>query len=553
MGELTSNVSSDQAPAQFEPTDLRITTCVNGAVRQDSLGSAVPSRGNVGRGWTGSTHDGSTVPQPAADAPGAMRHEGCSEVGPLTMTYGISKPSDAHALRIATCVGWTGSLALLALVGCGAQSSGANPDAKDLAVDGASPGVDAAVPISPDATGTCATGPAGVPCVMALHDRVLAGCDPTELAALKVALDARRGSWPLWYAGKALFISDSATGVAGGFNDWKSDVLATTELCHSGLFTAVAMVATGRWPYKFVSGTTWSLDPQNWGFAYDDYTGNTDGRNSILDTYDSGLGHLVQPPDPVCSTALGNCRPLTTYLPAGYDDPANGAKTYPVLFMHDGQNVYDDHTCCFGHTGWEVNVQLDADIKAGLVAPIVVVAADHGGAARNDEYGFSTSVGGKMETFMAFQVQTIQPTAATYWRIDTHNAYVAGSSLGGLVSMRLALAYPTVYKGAAALSGAFWPGQDTHTALADVLGTVGRVHVGIYLDHGGDPSDNSDGAADTDAIRGQMVTLGWTRQDSANCTFAADHVCSYWEPGATHDELAWKARSWRFLRFFFKP
>lgn len=456
---------------------------------------------------------------------------------------------------MATSVAGVVGLALAACGGAGSASgvdAGAIPDGTtDSAsqVDSTS-AVDAPVG-PPDAGGSCGDGPAGVPCVMALYDQVVASCDAQDLVALTAALDARRGSWPLWHGGRALFVSDRAVEIAGAFNDWKAGEISTSALCGGALFTAMVPVASGRWPYKFVVGSDWILDPQNWGFVYDDFAGNQDGRNSVLDTYDSGLGHLVQPPDPVCSTALGNCRPLTTYLPAGYDDPANGSKTYPVLFMHDGQNVYDDHTCCFGHTGWEVNVQLDADIKAGLLEPVVVVAADHGGAARIDEYGYSTSVGGKMETFMDFQVHTIQPVAATYWRIDPARAFVAGSSLGGLVSVRLALAYPSVYRGAASLSGAFWPGQDTHTALADVLGTVGRVPVGIYLDHGGDPAQNSDGAADSDAVRDQMVTLGWKRQDSAACTFASDHVCAYYEPGATHDELAWKARSWRFLRFFF--
>jgi predicted alpha/beta superfamily hydrolase len=452
------------------------------------------------------------------------------------MRQRISRSSRQRALPIATLV----------LIACGSPRGADDPDAGPSAPD--------AAPGAPDAAdGTCAPGSAGVACVIELHDRARASCDPALVTALATELDARRGTFPLWSRGRALFYTDAAVGIAGGWNDWSTTALATTDLCASGLFTATADVATGRWPYKLVDGADWKLDPNDWGFAYDDFEGNKDGKNSILDTYDSGLGHLVRPPTLACSVELGNCRPLTAYLPAGYDDPANAARAYPVLFMHDGQNVYDDHGCCFGHTGWEINVQLDGDIAAGLVAPVVVVAADHGGAARNDEYGWSVEAGGKLETFMKFQVEVIQPTAATYWRIDPKQTFVAGSSLGGLLSMRLALAYPGTYQGAAALSGAFWPGQDTHTALADFLAKAGRVPVAIYLDHGGQPSANSDGAADSIAIRDQMMKLGWSRQDSASCALATDHVCYYWEPDATHDELAWKARSWRFLRYFFAP
>jgi predicted alpha/beta superfamily hydrolase len=462
------------------------------------------------------------------------------------MTVRISKTWVHRALPIATLLA-----AVAAVAGCAGSPAGAGGADGGAGVDARGAPDGAASADAAPGDGTCAPGPAGVPCVMALHDQVAAGCDPTLLAALEAQLDARRGTWPLWHAGRALFASDRPVAVAGDFDGWATDAVVTAPLCGGTLDTAMAPVASGRWPYKLVDQGTWELDPQNWGFAYDDFAGNADGKNSVLDTYDSALGHLVRPPVPVCSTDLGNCRALTAYLPAGYDDPATADRTYPVLFMHDGQNVFDDHTCCFGHTGWEINVQLDGDVAAGLVEPVVVVAADHGGTARIDEYGVVAAAGGEMETFMRFQVETVQPTAAGYWRIDPARAYVAGSSLGGLVSMHLALAYPDVYRGAASLSGSFWEGQDDGTSFGDALAAAGRFPVGIYLDSGGEASDDGDSFNDTAAVRDQMVSLGWARSDSPACQMATDHVCYYWAPGATHDELAWKARAWRFLRFFF--
>jgi len=126
---------------------------------------------------------------------------------------------------------------------------------------------------------------------------------------------------------------------------------------------------------------------------------------------------------------------------------------------------------------------------------------------------------------------------------------VAGSSLGGLVSMELALRYPQTYAGAASLSGAFWPGMDDNTALRDHLPAMGKQPLAIYLDHGGSISANSDGAADSVEIRDLLVGLGWQRADSPSCTAGPNALCYFHEPGATHDELAWKARTWRFLRF----
>jgi predicted alpha/beta superfamily hydrolase len=397
----------------------------------------------------------------------------------------------------------------------------------------------------------CAPGAPGVGCVIALHDEVKTSCDATRLAALTAELTSRKGQFPLWDNGTALFAADADVAIAGDWNNWSTTATHTTSLCGSALLTATAPVASGFHMYKVVSGsgTTWSLDSWSWAFAYDDFAGNADGKNSVLDTHDSGRGHLVAVPDELCSTALGNCRGMAAYLPPGYDAPANATRRYPVVFMHDGQNVFDDHDCCFGHTGWEVNVALDTEIAAGRVEETVIVAVDHGGAARNDEYGWSESVGGKQETFIAFQLQTVQPRAASLWRLDPARTYVAGSSLGGLISMRLALEHPDVYAGAASLSGAFWPGQDTDTALRDRLPTIGKQPLAIYLDHGGTAASGGDGYADSVEIRDQLVGLGWVRGDSPSCTRGTDALCYFHEPGATHDELAWRDRSWRWLRF----
>jgi pimeloyl-ACP methyl ester carboxylesterase len=216
--------------------------------------------------------------------------------------------------------------------------------------------------------------------------------------------------------------------------------------------------------------------------------------------------------------------------------------------MHDGKNVWDDHDCCFGHTGWEVNVTLDAEIAAHHVAPVIVVAADQT-PNRNDEYGLDPAT---MATFIDFQLNDIQPKALEMVRGDGR-LYIAGSSLGGLVSMELALRHPQTYTGVASLSGAFWPGMDTNTALRDEIPGMGKQPLAIYVDSGGDVPTDSDGAADTVEVRDLLVNLGWQRADSPACTAGPDAICYFIQPDAQHDELAWKARAWRFLRFLVPP
>lgn len=429
--------------------------------------------------------------------------------------------------------------ALVVLLGCGGDPSpGDNAPVPD-APSGSEP--DAAIDPS-----RCAAGKAGAACVLALHDRAASGCATDDVAALREELELRANTGPLWANGRALFRTDGPRDIAGAFNNWTPGALRSSTFCNTDLVLAVGDVPSGAWPYKLIAGDVWTLDPANPAFVYDDFGGNADGMNSALVTPDSGKGQLVRFPE-ACSAALGNCREVTAYLPPGYDGLDAVDQTYPVLFMHDGQNVWDDHDCCFGHTGWELNVALDTEIGAGRVKPIVVIAAGHT-PDRIDEYGLSPS---KMATFMEFQVTQLQPAALARVRWDGQRVAVGGSSLGGLLSMHLALAHPTTYATAISLSGAFWPGKGEGWALIERLPGYGKQPVGIYVDHGGNVASNTDGAADSVEVRDALVAMGWARSDSPSCGPGDDALCYHAEPGATHDELAWKARTWRFLRFAF--
>lgn len=421
---------------------------------------------------------------------------------------------------------------------CGFQPSTSMPGGDD----------DDGPPVEPPVDEGCPDGKAGAACVLALYDAAAAGCDATAVDELRTELDQRAELGPLWADGRALFRTDAPRAIAGGFDDWSTTAAITAPLCGSDLVLATASVATGNHPYKLYDPATasWTLDPHNPAFAYDDFLGNPDGRNSVIATSDSGHGYLVSFGE-TCASTLGNCREVTAYLPPGYDALAAGKRTYPVLFMHDGQNLWSDHDCCFGHTGWELDVALDTEIAAGRVAPVIVIGAAST-IARNAEYGLDSDTAA---TFMAFQIDELQPAALAHVRWDGQRVAIGGSSLGGLIAMDLALAHPETYSAAVSLSGAFWPGQDTNDALRDRLADYGKQPVAIYLDHGGNPATNADGAADSIEVRDGLIGLGWTRSDSPSCTATPTTVCYYSEPGATHDELAWKARTWRFLRFLF--
>lgn len=441
------------------------------------------------------------------------------------------------------CTGpWPRTAACL-LTALGACMSPADPGA-----DSPSTSTGAGSKADGELDGPCPATPAGLDCVFALHDEVRASCDPDRLDDLRESLAARRGELPLWHQGRALFVSEGAPAFpAGDWNEWTPD-RATEPVCDSEIHTAELDVPSGRHEYKMVEGGSWQLDPLNWAFAHDDFAGNPERRNSVLDTYDSGLGHLVQPPDPLCSEELGSCRHLTAYLPAGYGAPENAERRYPGLFLHDGQNVFDDPFCCFGHGGWEVNTALDRDIAAGDATEVIAVGFDNGGAQRLAEYG-----GALQETFMAFQVGTVQPVAAALWRIDPARVYTAGSSLGGFIAFRLAFAFPDVYAGAASLSGSFFIGEDEGSAMTDIVAETGLLPLALYLDHGGTEADGGDNLPSNRRLLAALAGAGWMPGDSPDCAVGPGRLCYFHAVGATHDEAAWRERSWRFLRFLFPP
>jgi alpha-glucosidase len=150
---------------------------------------------------------------------------------------------------------------------------------------------------------------------------------------------------------------------------------------------------------------------------------------------------------------LGRQRRVWIYLPPGYQ---TSQKKYPVIYMHDGQNLFDEYTSGFGE--WGVDEFLDS-LKAGQ-QQFIVVGIDHGGDFRITEYSpFDSKYGKAMgDAYARFLVETLKPYIDKHYRTYTTAAHttIAGSSMGGLISMYAALKYPKVFGNAGIFSPAFW-------------------------------------------------------------------------------------------------
>jgi predicted alpha/beta superfamily hydrolase len=162
---------------------------------------------------------------------------------------------------------------------------------------------------------------------------------------------------------------------------------------------------------------------------------------------------------------LGRMRRVWIYLPPGY---ATSGRRYPVLYMHDGQNVFDAATSGFGE--WGVDETLDS-LRATGDRGVIVVAVDHGGTKRLDEYSPWRNArygGGEGAAYVDFLVHTLKPWIDRRYRTqpEAGSTGIAGSSMGGLISLYAGLKYPRVFGRVGVFSPALWFAEDSVLAFA---------------------------------------------------------------------------------------
>ncbi|WDF80184.1 alpha/beta hydrolase-fold protein [Mucilaginibacter sp. KACC 22773] len=149
---------------------------------------------------------------------------------------------------------------------------------------------------------------------------------------------------------------------------------------------------------------------------------------------------------------LNRQRRIWIYLPENY---TSSKKRYPVIYMHDGQNLFDEYTSGYGE--WGLDELMD---KVPPQKQCIIVGIDHGGDFRITEYDpYDSKYGkGRGDDYVEFLAQTLKPYIDTHYKTmaDAKNTTIAGSSMGGLISMYATLKYPGVFGNAGIFSPAFW-------------------------------------------------------------------------------------------------
>jgi len=218
-------------------------------------------------------------------------------------------------------------------------------------------------------------------------------------------------------------------------------------------------------------------------------------------------------------------------------------RRYPVLYMHDGQNLFDPDTAFQKGEHWRVGETASALIDAGRIEPLIVVGIHNTGTTRLEEYTptLDTRLGGGLANdYGRLIVEELKPFIDQTYRTrpDAANTGLGGSSLGGLVTLHLGYAHPEVFSKLAVLSPSVW--WDRRAILRTVRSTRPRPPLKIWVDMG--TAEGHRGLEDARLLKAALVGTGFVDGEDL-------HYAEY--EGATHSESAWATRVAPMLEWLF--
>jgi len=254
--------------------------------------------------------------------------------------------------------------------------------------------------------------------------------------------------------------------LAGDFNNWNpADTAWKLTDAGSGKYELSKSFPRGAYNFKVTKGSWQTVECDASGKPRENRRVNILMDTTI--TLDIGGWQDDFPPAEKIHTAsaqvhiisekfeipqLGRQRRVWIYLPAGYQ---SSNRKYPVIYMNDGQNLFDAYTAAYGEWGIDEIMDTLPEKKQ-----CIIVGIDHGGEYRITEYDpYDSKYGkGRGDDYVDFLAWTLKPYIDGHYRTKTDARYntIAGSSMGGLISMYAALKYPEVFGNAGIFSPAFW-------------------------------------------------------------------------------------------------
>lgn len=227
---------------------------------------------------------------------------------------------------------------------------------------------------------------------------------------------------------------------------------------------------------------------------------------------------------------LSTYRRIWIYLPPDYDT-AN--KHYPVLYMQDGQNLFDQSTAFAGE--WHIDETMEALFRDSLTTGAIVVGIDNAQSNRTYEYvPWKTKTGGGGgDTYAEFLVNTLKPYIDSKYRTlsDREHTGIAGSSLGGVISLYTALTYPSIFSKVGVFSPAFWIAKQEMIDYINKHPMTKPLH--MYFDVGTDEGDKKQEYVD------DLHTIIETLSSAGYPNYLMQTIIA---EGAQHNEAAWSSR-----------
>src|SRR6187431_2401772 len=346
--------------------------------------------------------------------------------------------------------------------------------------------------------------------------------------------------------------SNSSIFIAGSFNSWSpQNKDFQFQKNEKGYFLELSL-STGSYEYKITRGGWDKVECSKEGKDVGNRSLKVEAGANIEISVEGWKDLFGTSNQPRKSTANKNVRIIDTaffipqlnrtrrvwiYLPPSY---SASNKKYPVLYMHDGQNVFDDATSFSGE--WGVDEALDT---LGLkTKECIIVGIDNGGDKRLNEYcpyDFSLQGGqkgkGEGDLYVQFLAKTLKPFIDKKYRTfkDSKNTFTAGSSMGGLISMYAVLKYPKVFGGAGVFSPAFWVGPKI---FDDIRSKGKKVNAKIYF-YAGDEEGES------------MVPMT-LRAFNEMHKVSKSKMCEVIRAGGKHNEPRWRVEFPLFYEWIMK-
>lgn len=243
-------------------------------------------------------------------------------------------------------------------------------------------------------------------------------------------------------------------------------------------------------------------------------------------------------------------RRVIVWLPPDYRD--NPTRRYPVLYMHDGQNLMDASTGFQGE--WGVDETAQQLVTEGKVEPLIIVGvyntvdrvAEYTQVPAAPQHAEDYPNAGRADAYGQFLVGQLKPLIDSTFRTKPEGQYtgLAGSSLGGLVSMYLGMKHPGTFTRLGVVSPSVWWANEN--LLTQVNALPGKLPLRIWEDIGtaeGDSSqDTTETVEDAAALRDALVAKGWVLDTDLKYTVVE---------GGQHNEAAWAARFGGILQFLY--